>query len=99
MSGIDREIELLFDMSASGELPGYPASGGENTFYSENADSADMAEYFSGENDSLERGLEALWADEPEMKKCIPLILAAVEKSRGREMHAVVRTELYNYTM
>ena len=99
MNGIEHEKELLLRLAAEGALPGYPEEGGEGSFYGKDTPSADLEEYFSGENDALESGLKALWADEPEMRRCIPLILAAVEKSRGREEHAVVRTELYNYSM
>ena len=86
-------------MCAAGELPGYPVSDRIDSCFAERMTGMDMTEYFSGENDALERRLEALWADEPQMRRCIPLLLAAVEKSREQEKHALLQTELYNYMM
>jgi len=91
-------MALLMTMAAAGELPGYSASGNGDSFWQE-APAMAMEEYFSGENDALERRLKALWAGDSRLSKCIPVILAAVEKSRGRERHELVYTELYNYTM
>lgn len=99
LNRIDREINTLLELSAAGELPGYKLFTEDNSFYAEAPSCRDLSEYFSGENDALERRLETLWADDAQMKKCIPIILAAVEKSRGQKTNAVVRTELYNYTM
>ena len=99
MNRIDREINTLLEMSAAGELPGYKSFTEDNSFYADKTVCRDLSEYFSGENDALERRLETLWADDTQMRKCIPIILAAVEKSRGQKTNAVVRAELYNHTM
>lgn len=96
---IDYEIRLLLEMSRNGALSGYPESTDDSTFYAENVPGTGMREYFSGENDAMERNLKVLWTDEAQMRKCIPLILAAVEKSRGEKSGEVLHTELYNYTM
>jgi len=96
---IDRESKLLLDMAASGQLPGYPSREESGSFYTDAAPSADLTEYDSRELDLLEAQLKALWAREPDMQACIPLILAAAEKSRGQEGHALPPTELYNYAM
>ena len=98
MNRIDREIDLLLDIAASGKLPGYAENAGDSTFYAENAVSG-ITEHFSGEIDSLERRLNEMWAKDAALRDYIPLILAAVEKSRTHDGSAVVRTELYNYTM
>lgn len=103
MNRIEHETKLLFDLAATGELPGYPSTADGSSFY---ADfpltaplTADLTEYSSMENDVLERQLKALWAHNSRMQACIPLILAAVEKSRGQDSHTLPPAELYNYTM
>ena len=95
MNGIEHEIELLLDIAAAGKLPDCSAP----LQAEDDSSGADPAEYNSGENDVLEARMQALWAREPLLQPCIPIILAAVEKSRGQESHALAQTELYNYTM
>lgn len=100
LSRIDKEIQLLSELAASGSLPAHKNIEGCKSCYSESAESSSaMREYFSGENSDIENGLMKMWKDCPELQKCIPVILAAVEKSRGESVHALEHTELYNYTM
>lgn len=99
MNPIDKEIEKLLLCARSGELPGFTDNSGAASFYCENSTCDGVKEYFSGENDALEAQLQALWKDDPQLLRCIPVIIAAVEKSRGRDAHALSPAELYNYTM
>ncbi len=92
-------MKRLLELAASGSLPGYPMNDTKDTFFGESPADMDTDLYFSGENDALERQLEALWAHDGQMKQCIPILLAAVEKSRGQEEYSVAHSELYNYTM
>lgn len=99
MSKIDHEIKLLLEMAASGKLPAYPQTGDNDTYYEKSPCTAGLSEYSSGENDVMECQLKALWKNNEELQKCIPIILAAVEKCRIQKSNAAPHTELYNYTM
>lgn len=99
MKEIDYEIKSLLEMASSGKLPSYPVSYTEGSYFAENFKDLGMSVYSSSENDVLERQLEALWAGDAQMSRLIPLVIAAVEKSRGQKESKVPHTELYNYTM
>lgn len=103
MNPIEKEKKLLLEFAGSGRLPGFPEIGeGESTLgpaQPMGKGEPDLCGYFSGENSTLERSLRQLWKNEPEMQACIPVILAAVEKSRGRGEQRVEAAELYNYAM
>lgn len=99
MKKIEKEINRLLELAATNQLPGYPAPASEGSFFSQSPAVGDLTEYNSGEMDALARQLEEIWAHAPQMKPCIPLILAAIEKSKEQETHALIQTELYNYTM
>ena len=99
MKKIDREIIYLNKIVSESKLPGYPADVEKNSFFAEASDASGLEEYYSGENNALENELKNLWSKDTQMQQCIPIILAAVEKSREQKDRAVVQTELYNYAM
>ncbi|MCQ2558652.1 MAG: hypothetical protein MJ135_05975, partial [Oscillospiraceae bacterium] len=55
--------------------------------------------YSSDELSALEQKLKELWKNEPEMLKCVPIVLAVVAKSNAEEGHLVISEQLYNYSM
>lgn len=99
MKRIDHEISLLLEMSSADKLPSYPTSCTDDSFYVISNSVSGISEYFSGENHALEAQLKTLWTHDARLQSCIPVILAAVEKSRGNKSREVAHTELYNYTM
>lgn len=99
LNRIEKETELLLEMARSGEMPAYTAAAWEGVFHTDNSGENYLSEYCSGENDVLERELNALWMGDEKLRRYIPLVLAAVEKSRGSTDSTVPHTELYNYTM
>ena len=98
MSRIDNEIEKLVRLAHKQELPGYPEQKANGTAFTEYTP-AGMQVYSSDELSVLEHELTDLWKNEPEMLKCVPIMLAVAAKSKAEDTHLVVSGQLYNYTM